>query len=193
MPLASLCARLFIEHYTGEMDEHDEPLDPLDGVDLDGLRALALTSKEHIEALFPGRICITPEELALAWKGKATKGVVQNIRRKLKDGTLIPGLKRDQGRWNIPVPAVVNVLDELTRVAEEARRVRAIGMPSGPPAIKRRRGTNIGPRPGIIGYAQEFWSEVYEALDTIWAHEERDALMAHMPIKAPGPKKTGPL
>lgn len=189
MPFAPPSAGLFLGRYTRPMDQDDEFLDPLDGVDLGELRVLALTSKEHIEALFPGRICITPEELALAWKGKATKGVVQSIRRKLKDGTLIPGLRRDGGRWNIPVPAVVNVLDELTRVAEEARRIRVVGMPSSPVATKRRRGTNIGPRPGIIGFAAEVWAEVYDALDTLWAHEERDSLMALMPQKPATPSE----
>jgi hypothetical protein len=172
--------------------DYEATLDPLDGLNLDELRMLALTSNEHLAAMFPGRICITPEELAQAWKGKTTKGVVQHIRRRLKEGTLIPGLKRDGGRWNIPVPAVANVLDDLTRNAEAARRVRVVGVSSSPPANKKRRGTNIGPRPGIMGYASDVWTAVYEALDTLWAHEERDAIMALMPSKPVG-REHGPL
>lgn len=159
------------------MDTGEDDFDPLDGLDLAELTALALTTRELVEALFPGRLCITPEELAHAWKGKATRGVVQRIRGKLKDGTLIPGLQRNGGRWDIPVPSVATILEEMTRVAERSREPRVISNMGTQLRTKRRRKTNIGPRPRLIGFAIEAWSAVYDALDVLWAQESRQELL----------------
>ena len=72
-----------------------------------------LTTAEIIAAKFPGRVVLTPEEVAEIWKGKTTRGVVGEIREKLKRGTLIPGLSKNGGRWDVPVSDLIKAIDAL--------------------------------------------------------------------------------
>jgi|GEM_PF-1994085 hypothetical protein len=107
---------------------------------------LGSLTADIIRERFPGRIVLTPEEVAVVMKRKPTRGTVQGIRERLKSGTLIPGLKRQGGRWEVPVAALVNAIDGMTRSDIESR-------PALHPRAVPRHGRPIGPR----------WTDIFAA------------------------------
>jgi len=116
-------------------------MDPVKSVDL-------------ITAIYPGRAALNTREVARLLFGRQDRSAVQSVIRLLNAGTLIPDLRRLKGRWLIPIAALGAGLDKVPAVPT-LRSVRIVGM-SAPdqysPTGRRRRKTNIGPRPGIPGY-----------------------------------------
>lgn len=74
-----------------------------------------------IRSIFPSQIYLTPKEIArvLHGPGKDTKRRVEDVRRQLEDGSLIPGLQKPRGqkRWLVKIVDLAWALD-----AEEAAR-----------------------------------------------------------------------
>lgn len=107
-----------------------------------------LTTAEIIATKFPGRVVLTPEEVAEVWKGKTTRGVVGEVREKLKRGTLIPGLRKNGGRWDVPVSDLIKAIDAL---ASAPSTPHPFDYPQGPTVI-RPRGRKRSPIPkGRVG------------------------------------------
>lgn len=46
-------------------------------------------------------------------EGQDARGVVGGIREKLKNGTLIPDLGKNGGRWHVPVSELIKAIDVL--------------------------------------------------------------------------------
>ena len=93
---------------------------------------------------FPGRVALSPKEVAQALHGdaKTTKKRVEAVRKKLDNGTLIPGIRKARGeRWSIPLDALARALDERSRPD-----VAPILPPALTPIGRKSRMTNIGPR-----------------------------------------------
>src|SRR5690606_35499620 len=119
----------------------------------------------------PGRVVLTPEEVAEVWKGKATRGVVGGIREQLKNGTLIPGLKKTGGRWVIPVSDLIKVIDGLA----DDSTPRDVDLPQVPsPTVQKGRKKAPIPK-GRLGVF-DFWSQVFHHLEAIQSQEDQDFL-----------------
>ena len=71
------------------------------------------TSSELLQSIFPGRVTLSPREVALAMYGKADRGAANAVQDLLQHGLLIPNLPKVRGRWLIPVAALGQWLDEL--------------------------------------------------------------------------------
>lgn len=68
-----------------------------------------------IREIFPSQVCLTPKEIArvLHGPGKDTKSRVEDVRRQLDEGTLIPGLRKRSGqkRWLVKIVDLAMALD----------------------------------------------------------------------------------
>lgn len=65
--------------------------------------------------IFPGQIYLTPREIArvLYGPGKDTKKRIEQVRKQLNDGTLIPGLRKapDRKHWRVSVVELARALE----------------------------------------------------------------------------------
>ena len=75
------------------------------------------TSTEVLQDAFPGRVSLSPQEIAAALFGadKATKKRVESIRVALDEGQLVPGIRKTGARWSVPIAALGAALDEQRR------------------------------------------------------------------------------
>lgn len=111
-----------------------------------------INSIEVIRLIHPGRAALKPREVAVLLYGRDDLSAVQSVTKLLNEGTFIPNLSKLKGRWVIPVAALGAALDNLRAAHNRPVRMVGMGMPTMcSPTGRRRRGTNIGPRPGIIG------------------------------------------
>ena len=76
-------------------------------------RRLMTTSKELLQSIFPGRVVLSPQEVAMAMFGKSDRSATNSVRNLLQQGLLIPNLSMVRGRWLIPVAALGQALDDL--------------------------------------------------------------------------------
>lgn len=130
-------------------------------------------TSEIIQQRFPGRVVLTPDEVAEVWRGSRSREAVGAIRKRLTRGTLIPGLKKSGGRWEIPVESLINAIKGLTAgVDADEVEPTPVHPQAAPPSATRRRA--IGPRlSDIVG----FWENVFEVLDMIAAEVQRSSLL----------------
>lgn len=70
---------------------------------------LAKTVAEAIEARFPGKPILTPKQVA-----EVMGQHPDTVRDRLLHGTLVPGLRKDHGRWRVPVDKLVAAIESLT-------------------------------------------------------------------------------
>lgn len=99
------------------------------------------TSTEVLQDAFPGRISLSPQEIAAALFGadKATKKRVESVRVALDEGRLVPGIRKTGARWRVPIAALGAALDE------QRRRETAIARDIGP-TPRRSAHSTLGPR-----------------------------------------------
>ena len=76
-------------------------------------------TSDIIRERFPGRGVLTPPEVAEVWRGERTREAVGAIRKRLSRGTLIPGLKKNGGRWEIPVGSLIKAIERLDAGGED--------------------------------------------------------------------------
>ncbi len=103
----------------------------------------AKTTFDLLKEAFPGRIELSPREVAQAiyGQGKDTRKRIEQVNRALNEGRLIPGLRKDGARWRIPVAALAQAVDRRTRaVAAQA------ALDDVPSSIRRSKHSTIGPR-----------------------------------------------
>lgn len=85
-----------------------------------------------IRDIFPSQIYLSPKEVArvLYGPGRDTKKRTEDVRKKLDDGSLIPGLRKPSGqkRWQVSIVDLARALD-----AELARQPQW-----GPPVVSAR-------------------------------------------------------
>lgn len=145
------------------------------------IRWLALTTAEIIQQKFPGRAVLTPEEVAEVWKGQVTRSSVESIRQRLKAGTLIKGLRKNGGRWEVPVADLIHAIEGLvSHQKDDPQPVARRGLSTANTVGLRKR-SPLGPRLGVLD-VQSFWQEVFEAIDMDDAQALRDELRRQLGI-----------
>ena len=104
------------------------------------------TSIERLHRLFPGRMTLTPKEVAHVLYGRDTRRVVERLRQKLEAGVLIPNLRRLDGRWLVPIIELARALDALAAPvcgrAVYSETTRSVVQTD----VAKRRKSSIGPR-----------------------------------------------
>lgn len=176
------------------MDELDKALHiSLDGLTVDALSILSLTTAEQIALKYPGRIVLNPSEVADVWKGSTTRATVNGIRDRLTAGTLIPGLAKDGGRWAIPVADLIRVVDGMAdEVRQAALTLKGITPSAGSPrgsGGQRPWRAPIGRRPGVYSQFEQSadaWHQVYIELDALDALDVLASLGDRVPSAAGG-------
>jgi len=68
-----------------------------------------ITTAEIIRERFPGKVVLTVAEVAIVIGQHP-----DHVRDRLRNGSLVPGLQRDGGRWRVPVESLVEAIDRLT-------------------------------------------------------------------------------
>ena len=127
-----------------------------------------------IQERFPGRVVLSPEEVAEVWRGSRSRKAVGAIRKRLSRGTLVPGLKKNGGRWEVPVEGLVKAIERLMGGGDEdedEEDVQPVHPQAAPPSGTRRRA--IGPR---MSDTVGFWDEVFHELELLDAQWRRAAL-----------------
>lgn len=132
-------------------------------------------TREILKNRFPNRIILNTREVAEVLVGKIDAASVQSVQRRLERGILIPGLKKQGGRWRIPVQSLIHSIESLaTAQAGPYDFDKDIVSPTEDfhyitsSKIRRRRKNTIGPRPGIYSLkirmekAQAAMQEVFE-------------------------------
>lgn len=76
----------------------------------------AISTAEIIHARFPGKVVLTVTEVAIVIGQHP-----DHVRGRLRNGSLVPGLRRDGGRWRVPVESLVEAIDRLTAPPEPAK------------------------------------------------------------------------
>jgi len=135
---------------------------------------LHATTEEIINGRFPGRVVLTPPEVAEVWRGERTREAVGAIRKRLSRGTLIPGLKKNGGRWEVPVEGLIKAIERLGSGGDddvEEEDDQPVHPQAAPPSGTRKRA--IGPR---MSDTVGFWDEVFRELDLLEAQWRRAAL-----------------
>lgn len=131
-------------------------------------------TSDIIRERFPGRGVLTPPEVAEVWRGERTREAVGAIRKRLSRGTLIPGLKKNGGRWEIPVGSLIKAIERLDAGGEDDEDDeddQPVHPQAAPPSGTRKRA--IGPR---MSDTVGFWDEVFHELKLLDAQWRRAAL-----------------
>lgn len=137
----------------------------------------------------PPRTHITPSECAAALHkvgpgGRVSPGRVNRVRERLEQGTLIPGLRKDGGRWRVPIAAFALALDRVQGPAPDLAPVKGSGVP-----VRLRQRVPIGPRMGLQhARAREVWGAVLEALLAELNRSQLDALGAAVSLPQGAPE-----
>jgi hypothetical protein len=139
-----------------------------------------MSTLDILRAKFPGRVTLSPREVAQAMHGdeKATKKRIEAIRKKLDEGTLIPGIRKAKGdkRWSIPLAALARALDERGRIDIAPDLPPALTPVSGQ---RRSRMTNIGPRmTRLIERSRFVLQSILDEMRILKSFEEREILRA---------------
>ena len=139
---------------------------------------LCSITSDIISERFPGRGVLTPPEVAEIWHGERSREAVGSIRKRLTRGTLIPGLKKNGGRWEVPVEGLIKAIRGLSGDDEDDEDEDDGDQPvhpqAAPPSGTRKRA--IGPR---MSDTVGFWDEVFrelELLDSQWRRAELSGL-----------------
>lgn len=114
---------------------------------------LSLTAR-ILQERFPNRIVLTAKEVAEVIHGKMDAATVQRVHRELERGILIPGLRKEGGRWRIPVQALIRSIDGLTHSPEPVGPYdfsKSIHFSNPISSSMRRRKSTVGYRPGVYG------------------------------------------
>ena len=150
-----------------------------------------MSTLDILRTKFPGRVTLSPKEVAQALHGdaKTTKKRVEAVRKKLDDGTLIPGIQKARGdkRWSIPLDALARALDE---------RGRPDVAPLLPPALtpigRKTRMTNIGPRmTRLMERSRAVLQSILDEMFALDALDDREILLSVVGDRArpSGPKR----
>ena len=125
-----------------------------------------------IQDRFPGHVVLLPGEVAEVWRGSRSRKAMGAIRKRVSHDTLVPGLKKNGGRWEVPVEGLIEAIGSLTSDGDAEEEDVAPVHPQTPlPSSLRRR--VIGPRRSDTVW---FWDEVFRRLDEIETEARRAQL-----------------
>lgn len=137
-----------------------------------------MSTLDILRARFPGRVVLTPQEIAQAIHGDAaaTKKRVEAIRKKLDAGVLIPGIRKGKGekRWHVPIDALARAIDARAQPDD-----RTILPPALVPLGRRGRMTNPGPR--LLKWMERspiVWRAILDEIGILVSLDDRAALLA---------------
>lgn len=138
------------------------------------LVAQACATGTIIQERFPGRVMLTPAEVAEVWRGSRSREAMGAIRKQLSRGTLVPRTKKNGGEWEIPVEKLIKAIERLGSGDHEDEGEEC-GLPShrqaAPLSGTRRRA--LSPR---MSDTVGFWDEVFTELDRLQAQWRQAAL-----------------
>ncbi|WP_448228848.1 hypothetical protein [Pseudoxanthomonas mexicana] len=119
---------------------------------------MSVESLNKLRAMYPGRLGLSPEEVALVLKHSTTRGVVQRVREAMKNGRY-PDARKIDGRWHIPIEVVAEIYAPTPQTSGQIVSVAA----GSTPRLGGRRRSAIGPRMRFLRDAL-FWVSVYRAM-----------------------------
>jgi len=91
------------------------------------------TTADIIRERFPGRVVLMPKQVA-----EVIGQHPDHVRDRLLRDTLIPGLRKDGGRWRVPVADLVEAVDRLTRPVPPPAVTRSQMASTASPTRRRR-------------------------------------------------------
>lgn len=109
-----------------------------------------------LQKMWPMRIALTAEEVAVVLGRPTTRGAVEHIREKMKKGGY-PGAKKIDGRWQMPLTDLAKILEGEPPATPPAQ------VPVAPQARTARRRSSVGPYIQFIR-AGRFWRDVWASL-----------------------------
>ncbi|RDS85948.1 hypothetical protein [Dyella psychrodurans] len=152
-----------------------------------------MSTLDILRERFPGRVALTPKEIAQAIHGDAaaTKKRVESIREKLDAGTLIPGIRKGKGekRWLVPIDALARALDDRSRPDD-----RPVLPPALVPVGRRSRMTNIGPR--MLKWMERsrvVLRDILAEVSVLVSLDEAAILQGVADLTSDHPRKRGPI
>lgn len=150
--------------------------------------SLRKSSTEVLQDAFPGRVTLSPKEVARAIHGEGlyTKKRVEAVRNALDAGTLIPGLRKDGPRWRVPIAALGAALDAQVR-AQGSKAAQA------EPPPRRSKHSTIGPRMLLARQrSAAVWLEISAEFYRLEAASTGQHLDTNLPPPAPeSPRRPG--
>jgi len=133
---------------------------------------LHAATEEIIRGRFPGRVVLTPEELAEVWRGSRSRKAVNAIRERLLRDARVPGLQKNGGGLEVLVEGLLKAIEKSTAGGDEQDEDEEDGaqvhLQAAPAGGTRRRA--IGPR---MADTVGFWDGVFAALDALEAQLRR--------------------
>lgn len=127
---------------------------------------MSASSLEQLRALYPGRLTLSAEEVALVLRHSTNRGVVQKVRERMQNGRY-PNARKIDGRWHLPIEVVAERLDPTPQTTGQPVQVQA----GASPRSGGRRRSQIGPRMRFLRES-EFWISAYRAAG--WAEEAKE-------------------
>ena len=124
------------------------------------------TSTDILRAAFPGRVALSPQEIAQALFGadKATKKRIESVREALDEGRLVPGIRKTGARWRVPIAALGAALDE------QRRRETAVARDVAPD-VRRSAHSTLGPRMLLqVNRSRQVWLDIQFELQRLYAN-----------------------
>lgn len=85
-----------------------------------------------LRSMFPGKLMLTVEDVARVLGLREDRAGREAVTAALRNGTLLPGLRKVMGRWRVPMVSLARWLDGLNTVqadpsqAGAARRTRSV-------------------------------------------------------------------
>lgn len=92
-----------------------------------------------LKELFPRRAMLSVDEVAEVLAVGGAGGSYEQTRRELKEGRIIPGLRKMDGVWRVPITALAEAMDRMVEVepvtapAIRGRHRRKSSQPEGAP------------------------------------------------------------
>ena len=120
---------------------------------------MANPTLDKLERDFPKRHALRAEEVAEVLGKTPTKGVVQEIRRRMQIGRY-PGAKKIDGTWQLPLSDLAKILSPPAATERPGTPRPPTPAPAG--TVSRRRSI-LGPTLEFIR-AAHFWGRVFQAL-----------------------------
>ena len=120
---------------------------------------MSLDALNWLKETFPGRRGLRAEEVALVLRGRDSRGAVQKVREKMKDGRYPGCEKTSDGLWQMPMAQVAEALAPSDRSSP----VVPVQGSSISPTKTGRRKSAVGPRLAQLR-SMQFWAQVCRAL-----------------------------
>lgn len=120
---------------------------------------MAQDALTELRLLYPGRLGLRAEEVALVLRGKTSRGSVQKVREKMKDGRYPTAHKTADGLWQMPLEDVAEIWKPTPTGSPVLPGISTNAAPSRTGCRK----SDIGPRLAQLR-SMQFLAQVYRLL-----------------------------